>query len=33
MDDKEARHWHPTLVFVDSKNVIQDIKSSAEVAV
>ncbi len=33
MEDAEARHWHPTLVFVDNENKIQEIKNSIEVAV
>jgi len=33
MEDAKARHWHPTLVFVDSENKIQEIKNNIEVAV
>ena len=33
VDEVEARHWHPTLVFVDSQNVITEIKNSVMAAV
>jgi len=33
VEEAEARHWHPTLVYVDSQNVIRETKHNIEVAV
>lgn len=33
VDEAEARSWHPTLVYVDSENIIRETKQTLKVAV